>query len=64
LRLRAEAYNAAGSHPTEDATGETSWSGNGYRGKMQMAGKMGGEQMDMTMTHSGHRVGKCASTVG
>jgi hypothetical protein len=44
------------------ATGETSWSGDGYQGKMQMAGKIGGEQMDMAMTYSGNRVGNCAST--
>jgi hypothetical protein len=45
------------------ATGESSWSGNAYQGRMQMVGKMEGEQMDMTMTYSGSRVGNCVSTI-
>lgn len=45
------------------ATGETSWSGNGYQGRMQMVGKMEGEQMDMTMTYAGTRAGNCTSTI-
>ena len=45
------------------ATGESTWSGNTYQGKMQMVGKMQGEQMDMTMTYSGTRAGNCTSTI-
>lgn len=45
------------------ATGESTWSGNTYQGKMQMVGKMQGEQMDMTMSYSGTRAGNCTSTI-
>ena len=45
------------------ATGESTWSGNGYQGRMQMVGKMQGEQMEMTMTYIGARAGNCTSTV-
>jgi hypothetical protein len=44
------------------ATGESTSSGNGYQGKMRMAGKMEGEQMEMAMEYSGTRVGNCTST--
>ena len=45
------------------ATGETSWAGNGYQGKMRMVGKMDGEQMDMSMSYTGARAGSCTSTI-
>ena len=44
------------------ATGESTSSGNGYQGKMRMAGKMEGEQMEMAMEYSGTRVGNCTSS--
>ena len=45
------------------ATGESTTGANGYQGKMRMAGKMEGQQMDMAMEYSGTRVGNCTSTV-
>jgi hypothetical protein len=45
------------------ATGESTWSGSGYQGKMRMVGTMEGTQMDMTMTYSGARAGSCTSTI-
>ena len=44
------------------ATGESTWSGSGYQGRMQMVGKMQGEQMEMTMAYTGMRAGNCTST--
>lgn len=41
------------------ATGESTWSGNGYQGQMRMSGKMEGQQMDMTMIYTGTRAGNC-----
>ena len=45
------------------ATGESTTTANGYNGRMRMAGKMEGEQMEMAMTYSGARAGNCTSTV-
>jgi hypothetical protein len=44
------------------ATGESTSGPNGYQGKMHMAGKMEGEQMEMSLDYSGTRVGNCTST--
>ena len=44
------------------ATGESTWSGNGYEGRMRMVGKMDGRPMDMTMTYTGTRAGNCTAT--
>ena len=44
------------------ATGESTWSGNGYEGRMRMIGKMGGSPVDMTMTYNGTRAGNCTAT--
>jgi hypothetical protein len=41
------------------ATGESTATQNGYQGKMRMAGKVEGEQMEMTMSYSGARAGNC-----
>lgn len=41
------------------ATGESTWSGNSYEGRMRMSGKMEGQTMDMTMTYTGTRAGNC-----
>jgi len=43
------------------ATGETTWSGSGYEGRMRMNGKMDGQPMDMTMTYNGTRAGNCTA---
>jgi hypothetical protein len=43
------------------ATGESTTGANGYQGKMHMAGKMEGEQMEMSLDYSGTRVGNCTS---
>lgn len=43
------------------ASGESTWSGNAYQGRMQMVGKMQGEQMEMTMAYSGVRAGNCTT---
>jgi hypothetical protein len=45
------------------ATGESMTSGGAYEGKMRMAGKMEGQQMDMSMSYSGKRAGNCVSTI-
>lgn len=45
------------------ATGESTTSGGAYEGKMRMAGKMEGQQMDMAMSYSGRRAGNCVSTI-
>ena len=44
------------------ATGESTSGANGYQGRMHMAGKMEGEQMEMSLDYSGTRVGNCTST--
>lgn len=44
------------------ATGESTWTGNGYDGRMRMVGKMDGRPMDMTMTYTGTRAGNCTAT--
>ena len=44
------------------ATGESTPSAGGFQGTMRMAGKMDGQQMDMSMTYSGVRAGNCTST--
>jgi hypothetical protein len=41
------------------ATGESTWNGNAYQGRMQMKGKMQGESMEMAMAYSGTRAGNC-----
>jgi hypothetical protein len=43
------------------ATGETTMSGSGYEGWMQMAMKMEGQDMQMKQTYSGKRVGDCTA---
>ena len=43
------------------ATGESTWSGSGYEGRMRMVGKMDGQPMDMTMTYTGARAGNCTA---
>ncbi|HYR00693.1 MAG TPA: DUF3617 family protein [Casimicrobiaceae bacterium] len=43
------------------ATGESTWTGNGYGGRMRMVGKMDGQPMDMTMTYTGTRAGNCTA---
>jgi hypothetical protein len=45
------------------ATGEMTFSEGAYEGRMHMVGKMEGEQVDMTQTYSGKRIGNCTSTV-
>ena len=57
---RMECKNAKNDYT---ATGESTTSANGYQGKMRMAGKMEGQQMEMAMDYSGTRVGNCTSTV-
>ena len=44
------------------ATGESTATPNGYQGKMRMAGKIEGEQMEMAMAYSGAHAGNCTST--
>ncbi len=44
------------------ATGETTWTGNGYEGRMRMAGKMDGQPMEMALTYTGTRAGNCTAT--
>lgn len=44
------------------ASGESTATQNGYQGKMRMAGKVEGEQMEMAMSYSGARAGNCTST--
>lgn len=44
------------------ASGESTTAPNGYQGKMRMAGKVEGEQMEMAMAYSGTRAGNCTST--
>jgi hypothetical protein len=41
------------------ATGESTATQSGYQGKMRMAGKLEGEQMEMAMSYSGARAGNC-----
>jgi Protein of unknown function (DUF3617) len=41
------------------ATGESTATQSGYQGKMRMAGKVEGEQMEMAMSYSGARAGNC-----
>lgn len=43
------------------ASGESTWSGSAYQGRMQMVGRMQGEQMEMTMAYSGVRAGNCTT---
>lgn len=43
------------------ATGETTVSGSGYEGWMQMSAKMEGQDMQMKQTYSGKRVGDCTA---
>jgi hypothetical protein len=42
-------------------TGETTLGANSYDGRMVMSGKMEGQQVDMTQTYSGKRVGDCTA---
>jgi hypothetical protein len=44
------------------ATGETTAAANAYQGKMHMAGKMDGQQMEMSLDYSGARAGNCTRT--
>ena len=44
------------------ASGESTAAASGYQGKMRMAGKVEGEQMEMAMAYSGARAGNCTST--
>jgi hypothetical protein len=44
------------------ASGESTSTPGGYQGKMRMAGKIEGEQMEMTMAYSGSRAGNCTLT--
>jgi hypothetical protein len=41
--------------------GETTFGENAYEGRMMMSGKMDGQQMEMTQTYSGKRVGDCTA---
>jgi hypothetical protein len=51
--------NCKGGNNDYTATGESTSAGSGYQGRMRMAGKMDGQQMDMAMTYSGARAGNC-----
>jgi hypothetical protein len=42
-------------------SGETTMGNNSYEGRMQMTGKMEGQDMQMTQTYSGKRVGDCTA---
>ena len=46
---------------TMTVAGETTFAGNSYDGRMVMSGKMDGQQMEMTQTYSGKRVGDCTA---
>jgi hypothetical protein len=41
--------------------GETTYAANSYEGRMVMNGKMEGQQVEMTQTYSGKRVGDCTA---
>ncbi|HET7098041.1 MAG TPA: DUF3617 family protein [Casimicrobiaceae bacterium] len=41
--------------------GETTFAANSYDGRMAMSGKMDGQQMQMSQTYSGKRVGDCTA---
>ena len=41
--------------------GETTFGANSYDGRMAMSGKMDGQQMEMSQTYSGKRVGDCTA---
>jgi hypothetical protein len=43
-------------------TGEMTFADGAYDGRMHMVGKMDGQQVDMTQTYAGKRVGDCTST--
>ena len=45
------------------ATGESTSNANGYQGTMRMAGKMEGQQMDMSMSYTGARAGNCTLAI-
>ena len=47
---------------TMTVAGETTFGGNSYDGRMVMSGKMDGQQMEMTQTYSGKRVGDCTAS--
>ena len=42
-------------------SGETTMGNNSYEGRMQMSGRMEGQDMQMTQTYSGKRVGDCTA---
>ena len=43
-------------------SGETTFAATSYEGRMQMSGKMDGQQMEMNQTYSGKRVGDCTAS--
>jgi hypothetical protein len=47
---------------TMTIAGETTFGGSSYDGRMVMSGKMDGQQMEMTQTYSGKRVGDCTAS--
>jgi len=42
--------------------GETTFGASSYDGRMQMSGKMDGQQVEMSQTYSGKRVGDCTAS--
>ena len=42
--------------------GETTFGAASYEGRMQMSGKMDGQQVEMSQTYSGKRVGDCTAS--
>ena len=42
--------------------GETTFATTSYEGRMQMSGKMDGQQVEMSQTYSGKRVGDCTAS--
>ena len=53
--------NCRGGNNDYTATGESTLAASEFQGAMRMAGKMDGQQMDMSMTYSGVRAGNCTS---
>jgi hypothetical protein len=43
-------------------SGETTFAATSYEGRMQMSGKMDGQQVEMNQTYSGKRVGDCTAS--